>query len=1015
METLEPKVLLSAMNLELLSQWGGTPYGVAVSGNYAYLCRGATLDIVNVATPANMTSTGALTLPGIARDVVLSGNLAYVADSDAGLVIVDISDPAAPVLRGKLDTSGRANGVFVSGNLAYVADGLSGLQIIDITNPSAPVLSGTYNTPYYADDVFVSGNLAYVADEHSLQIIDVSIPAAPALSGTFATNAFGVYVAGGLAYVAAGHQGLQILDVSNPAAPTVLGSCTSYGATNDYALSVSVSGNVAYLGDEEIGAVRIDVTDPAAPTLVDFTFNGGSRVGYSYSIVAYQDRLYVASGIPGFQVYALGSSSLDDSLSGTYPSGSYAHYVSLLGNYAYVGGYSLRVLDTTDAARPLVVGSPSSYPGNMFISGNLGYVVDGWSYSMDIMDLTSPAAPIHKSSCTTFGYRHEAVAVSGNTAYLAGDGLGLIDVTSAQSPQYLTEYNIPSHAYGLCISGSYLYLADGAVGLRIYDISSPRTPTLRATIDTPGSAHDVYVRGNFAYVADYDHGLEIIDVSNPLAPVIRGTCDTTGYAQEVFVSGNLAYVADGPSGLQVINIYHPEAPVLRANYNPGGSGENDGDDVCVANGRVYFANDDGGLFIFREPDEPDPSIAISNATILENQASGTTVGSFSTVDPAGGAPFAFTLVNGTGSTDNALFSITNGVLKTAATFDYETRSTYSIRVRSTDHYGLVLENVFTITIGDTNDAPKFTGGSWLVGTVGQTVTSQLGTAVSSLISSGITDQDAGALKGMAITAADTTQGTWQFSLDGGATWSALGSVTGSSARLLPADNLSRVRFCPNGSYLGTLGFALTYRAWDRTTGVSGGTASTSPSGGTTAFSTTSGWASLTVRIDGDSDGDGAVGGSDYTAWLNNFGTTSGANWYKADFDGDGVVGGSDYGIWLNHFGIGADNLAVPAPAGTTALAPAAASAGDAEVMSQAAVSSPATSLTRIDGGVVRPTDVPQPPPANLTSLDVQVDLPSPTRLTAVAMLSQIGTQQWDRPIVISLSDALGLPINATMN
>src|SRR5690606_7971266 len=53
-------------------------------------------------------------------------------------------------------------------------------------------------------------------------------------------------------------------------------------------------------------------------------------------------------------------------------------------------------------------------------------------------------------------------------------------------------------------------------------------------------------------------------------------------------------------------------------------------------------------------------------------------------------------------------------------------------------------------------------------------------AVGSLISSftgGITDNDFSALKGIAITASDETNGTWYYSVDDGVTWNLVGTVS----------------------------------------------------------------------------------------------------------------------------------------------------------------------------------------------------------------------------------------------
>ena len=67
---------------------------------------------------------------GYAYGVAVSGNYAYVADYTAGLQVIDVSNPANPQRVGGYDTSGDALGVAVSGNYAYVADGLWGLMIL---------------------------------------------------------------------------------------------------------------------------------------------------------------------------------------------------------------------------------------------------------------------------------------------------------------------------------------------------------------------------------------------------------------------------------------------------------------------------------------------------------------------------------------------------------------------------------------------------------------------------------------------------------------------------------------------------------------------------------------------------------------------------------------------------------------------------------------------------------------------------------------------------------------------
>ena len=90
------------------------------------------------------------------------------------------------------------------------------------------------------------------------------------------------------------------------------------------------------------------------------------------------------------------------------------------------------------------------------------------------------------------------------------------------------------------------------------------------------------------------------------------------------------------------------------------------------------------------------------STIAENQPVGTIVGEFNATDPDANATLTYYLVSGVGDGNNSLFTLdTNGTLKTAATFDYETNSsTYSIRVQARDEYNASVEGNFTVTLTD---------------------------------------------------------------------------------------------------------------------------------------------------------------------------------------------------------------------------------------------------------------------------------------------------------------------------
>ncbi|MCW9679746.1 VWD domain-containing protein [Dolichospermum planctonicum UHCC 0167] len=96
--------------------------------------------------------------------------------------------------------------------------------------------------------------------------------------------------------------------------------------------------------------------------------------------------------------------------------------------------------------------------------------------------------------------------------------------------------------------------------------------------------------------------------------------------------------------------------------------------------------------------ETPTDLGLSKSTVRETQPIGTVVGDFITTDPDTGNTFTYSLVTGTGSTDNAAFTIAGNQLKTNAVFNYATKNSYSIRIKTTDQGGLSFEKQLTIGI-----------------------------------------------------------------------------------------------------------------------------------------------------------------------------------------------------------------------------------------------------------------------------------------------------------------------------
>ncbi len=101
--------------------------------------------------------------------------------------------------------------------------------------------------------------------------------------------------------------------------------------------------------------------------------------------------------------------------------------------------------------------------------------------------------------------------------------------------------------------------------------------------------------------------------------------------------------------------------------------------------------------------EAPTDVALSNTTLAELSAANAVVGTLSATDPEG-PPHTFTLVSGTGDTDNAKFTIVAGQLRANQSLLFADGNR-SVRIRATDGNNLVFEKSFVITITNVVEPP----------------------------------------------------------------------------------------------------------------------------------------------------------------------------------------------------------------------------------------------------------------------------------------------------------------------
>ena len=102
------------------------------------------------------------------------------------------------------------------------------------------------------------------------------------------------------------------------------------------------------------------------------------------------------------------------------------------------------------------------------------------------------------------------------------------------------------------------------------------------------------------------------------------------------------------------------------------------------------------------PNSTPTDISLSSNSIAENESVATTVGALSTTDTDSGDTHTYSLVSGSGDTDNVSFGISGANILTNTTLDYETKNSYSILVETSDGTATYTKT-FTISITDVDE------------------------------------------------------------------------------------------------------------------------------------------------------------------------------------------------------------------------------------------------------------------------------------------------------------------------
>ncbi len=229
--------------------------------------------------------------------------------------------------------------------------------------------------------------------------------------------------------------------------------------------------------------------------------------------------------------------------------------------------------------------------------------------------------------------------------------------------------------------------------------------------------------------------------------------------------------------------------------------------------------------------------ATADISVPEGSTAVTTV---TATDPDGG--LLTYNINGGADADRFIIDSATGALYFVSAPDYKNPTdsdgdnVYTVQVIVDSGPADTDEQLINVTVTNVNDAPTLDH-SYVTAmtTITEDDTDNPGETVAAILASSgqdiISDAD-GDPEGIAVISSAAGGGSWEYSLDGGSSWLAVGTVSDSSALLLRSTDM--LRYVPDqqeGTYA-----HLGIRAWDQSAETAGAKVDIGQVGGTTAFS-----------------------------------------------------------------------------------------------------------------------------------------------------------------------------------
>jgi len=340
-----------AMALAAFHDVPGRAWSVAVDDRYIYAGAEAGLVIFERGAPSGVAATwfdpGG---HGLAREVVVADDLAYVAAGSRGLQTFAVTDPSSSSLIDQDDTPGMnldvaAGTIIQHSDLILLGDMRAGVVLYDRSSAEDPVPIGFIESADTVQGMQVVDSTLFACDgNQGMFIADIASPAEPMVLARqmFPPDLLGcsdIEVVGDVALLGT-QGGLAIVNVSEPSTPSWLGwsQLSEYGSIQ-YMRRVGDHLLTTFRIDDYEGTYNVshkllvfDISDPLEPRLVWHSDNLGSHMG---EIAVVGDIGFVAGGDQGVFVFHLADVTAPQ-LEGVIPTQGNAHGLAVSGNTLHI-------------------------------------------------------------------------------------------------------------------------------------------------------------------------------------------------------------------------------------------------------------------------------------------------------------------------------------------------------------------------------------------------------------------------------------------------------------------------------------------------------------------------------------------------------------------------------------------------------------------------------------------------------------------------------------------------------